>query len=56
MNTILSMLLPALFASGAAAAALALSSGAPARLRLSIAAVGLLAWVIPWPLLIVPLA
>ncbi len=56
MNTILSMLLPAVVASGAAAGALALSSGAPPRLRLGIAAVGLLSWVIPWPLLILPLA
>jgi hypothetical protein len=56
MNAFLSMLLPAFVASGAAAAALALSSGAPPRLRLSIAAVGLLCWVIPWPLLILPLA
>jgi beta-lactamase regulating signal transducer with metallopeptidase domain len=56
MNTILSMLVPATVASGAAAAALALSSGAPARLRLGIAMAGLLAWVIPWPLLILPLA
>ena len=56
MNTILSMLVPAILASGAAAAALALSSGAPARLRLGIAMAGLLAWVIPWPLLILPLA
>jgi hypothetical protein len=54
MNTILSMLLPAVVASGAAAAALALSRGAPPRLRLGIAAVGLLSWVIPWSLLILP--
>ena len=55
MNTILPMLLPALIVSGTSALALTLSAGAPARLRLVIAAVGLLSWVIPWPMLLIPL-
>ena len=54
MNTILSMLVPAMVASFASAIALGLSAGAPARWRLGIAAAGLLSWVMPWPLLILP--
>jgi len=53
--TVLSMVLPSAFASCAAAAGLALSSGAPARWRLAIASAGLLAWVIPWPAIVLPM-
>jgi hypothetical protein len=55
MSSILSMLLPATVASAAAALALALSSGAPPRWRLAVATAGMLAWVIPWPFLVLPL-
>src|SRR6516162_1278005 len=54
-STLLGMLLPATLASCASALALVLSSGAPARWRLAIASSGLLAWLIPWPLLVLPM-
>jgi beta-lactamase regulating signal transducer with metallopeptidase domain len=52
---LLSMVLPAALASCASAVGLALSSVAPARWRLAIASSGLLAWVIPWPLIVLPM-
>ncbi len=55
MSTLLDMLIPALASSVAAIAGLLLLPNAPTRFRLTLAVVGLAAWVIPWPWLEVPL-
>lgn len=55
MSTLVDMLVPALVLSALALAALRLVPDAPPTLRLGIALAGLAAWVVPWPLLHVPL-
>lgn len=54
MNTLVDFVLPALFVSVLALVCLPLSGRAPASVRLSIASIGLFAWVVPWPLIRVP--
>ncbi|HET8697369.1 MAG TPA: hypothetical protein VFO94_07790, partial [Gammaproteobacteria bacterium] len=51
MSALLEMLIPAAGLSLLALGCLALLPRAPAELRFSIAAAGLAAWMVPWPLL-----
>lgn len=55
MSPLIDFVLPALFVSGSALAALCLAPTAPPRLRLALSLIGLLAWFVPWPSISLPL-
>ncbi|HEX5047274.1 MAG TPA: M56 family metallopeptidase [Gammaproteobacteria bacterium] len=56
MSVLLDMLIPAVALSAVAAAGLSLLPKAPVRVRLALAIAGLIAWLVPWPWIRVPVA
>lgn len=56
MSVVVDFVLPAVFVSGLALCCMRLAGQAPASVKLSVASLGLLAWVVPWPLIRVPAA